>query len=192
MIGDFFAASREVGVRPFLMWGTLLGLVREGGLMKHDTDVDVCLMSGDYPRKAELAAAMHRRGYGLIRDEPYKLRFARDNQVLHLDIDVLYSWEGKLLTSAVSSSGEFRGLWFEPSLFATLREVDFLKGLRVLIPSKPELVLKTIYGRWQTPDPSYDSGAKPANHLSLAPTQPFPEFILAPVPEVEEPQFHKW
>ena len=37
----------EVGIRPFLMSGTLLGYVREGSFMEHDYDIDLGLMPGD-------------------------------------------------------------------------------------------------------------------------------------------------
>lgn len=181
MVADFYAASREVGIRPFLMWGTLLGFVREGALLEHDTDIDAGLLSGDYPKKDELSAAMQRRGYRLTRDVPYKLRFSRPNEVLHLDIDVFYPWQGKLLSSSVSESGDFHGLWFERDLLERLREADFL-GLRVLVPVSAEALLKAIYGSWQTPDPTYDSRADRSYRVAIAAERPRPEFTLTAPP----------
>jgi hypothetical protein len=38
---------REAGHRPFLVSGTLLGVVRQGGLLEHDYDLDLGLLPGD-------------------------------------------------------------------------------------------------------------------------------------------------
>ena len=48
---DFYEASSEVGIRPFLMWGTLLGCVREGRLLRHDNDIDLGILWSDYAKK---------------------------------------------------------------------------------------------------------------------------------------------
>jgi hypothetical protein len=40
-------ALRAAGHRPFLVSGTLLGVVREGGLLEHDYDLDLGLLPGD-------------------------------------------------------------------------------------------------------------------------------------------------
>ncbi len=40
-------ALRGAGLRPFLVSGTLLGAVRQGGLLEHDYDLDLGLLPGD-------------------------------------------------------------------------------------------------------------------------------------------------
>ena len=87
---DLYASAREVGVRPFLMWGSLLGYVREGRLLRHDCDIDVGILAEDYARKDALIAAMQTRGYIVEPDRKYKLRFTRHDFVLYIDVDVFY------------------------------------------------------------------------------------------------------
>jgi len=46
---DFDAACQEQGVEWFVVSGTLLGIVREGGWLAHDYDIDVGIMMDDFP-----------------------------------------------------------------------------------------------------------------------------------------------
>jgi LicD family len=62
---SFYESSTEAGMRPFLMWGTLLGCVREGRFLRHDYDIDVGILADDYANKDRLVAAMRKRGYEL-------------------------------------------------------------------------------------------------------------------------------
>ena len=41
---DFYEATDKVGIRPFLMWGTLLGCVREGRFLRPDSDIDLGIL----------------------------------------------------------------------------------------------------------------------------------------------------
>ena len=171
---DVYSASREVGITPFLMWGTLLGCVRDKGLMAHDYDVDIGLRSGDYAKKDALIAAMRRRGYRASWDRRYKIRFIHPLHTLHMDVDVFYPFEDKVICAAVEDGGGLVGAVFEADMFDRLKEIDFLDGLRVFIPDPPEPILAAIYGEWQVPDPSYRSSTGPRNRLVLPPDAPIP------------------
>ena len=168
-LGDFYDASREVGIRPFLMWGTLLGCVRENGLLPHDHDLDVGLVPSDYRRKDELVAAMRRRGYRLALDWRYKLRFMRRWHWTWIDVDVFYPWQGKTICSTLREDGRVTGEAFPLGTFDRLREIEFLDGLQVLIPDPPEAVLEAVYGEWRIPDPSYHSATGPLTHFVIEP-----------------------
>jgi LicD family len=74
---DFMAASREAGMKPFLMWGTLLGHVREGGILKHDKDIDMGILAADWPKRHMLIEAMQKRGYELRQARQYKIALVR-------------------------------------------------------------------------------------------------------------------
>lgn len=166
---DFYASSREAGLRPFLMWGTLLGQVREGELLKHDRDIDIGIVSKDYAKKDALVAAMRKRGYELSVDKGYKFKFARPQHELLLDVDVFYDWHGMMVCASRQKDGTILGEAFSGNAFDRLREVPFLGKLKVLIPDPPEPVLKAIYGDWRTPVhiSSYSSGRDPLNRLQI-------------------------
>ena len=57
-VEEVLHALRRAGVEPFLAYGTLLGAVRQGGLIGHDSDADLAhLLTGDVdPGVPELAA----------------------------------------------------------------------------------------------------------------------------------------
>jgi hypothetical protein len=172
---DFIAAGREAGMTPFLMWGTLLGHVREGGLLKHDKDLDMGILAADWPKRHRLIEAMQRRGYELRYAREYKIVFERRDRITRMDIDVFFPWEGKMVCLSEEEDGSFRGSWFRPNAFENLRNCIFLDS-EVLIPDPPEPVLEAIYGDWRTPVKEYDSNGWIPNRLVL-PAAQFPRVV---------------
>jgi hypothetical protein len=174
---DFIEASREAGMKPFLMWGTLLGYVREGRLLKHDKDIDLGILAGDWPKRHILIEAMQKRGYDLSFDRNYKIRFNRRDGFTHLDLDVFFPWEGKMVCLALKEDDSFRGAWFQPDVFDNFCNCTFL-GSEVLIPDPPERVLGAIYGDWRTPVKwkSYRSDSLP-NRLELPREAKYPRLL---------------
>jgi phosphorylcholine metabolism protein LicD len=154
-LSDFTAACGEAGITPFLMWGTLLGCVREGGFLKHDNDIDIGILANDWPKRKSLIDAMRRRGYGLELSRNYKMRFAGRDLLAHLDVDVIFPWEGKMICFDIQEGNKLVGAWFPPDAFNNFRSLTF-SGTRVLIPDPPERVLETAYGDWRTPVKKYD------------------------------------
>jgi hypothetical protein len=173
-LADIYAVAHEVGIRPYLMWGTLLGAVRDGGPMRHDTDIDLGLSATDYARKVAFVSGMLQRGYFFTMDQTYKFRLLRRDHVLHADFDVFYPAGGRMICLVPDGEGH-SGASFPIDSFDSLREVKILDGLTVLIPDPPELVLETIYGpNWRTPDPGYSNSSGLANRLSVPKGQPIP------------------
>ena len=164
---DFYASASEAGVTPFLMWGTLLGCVREGKLLTHDRDIDVGILAVDYVKKDALVRAMRRRGYDVIVDKDFKFKFARPNFDLILDVDVFFPWKDMLVCSSLQEDGSYLSEWFAQDAFGTLSQRTFL-GVRVFVPDPPESILRAIYGDWQTPRPAYSSQRDPLNRLPEA------------------------
>jgi len=163
---DFTEACGEADMNPFLMWGTLLGCVREGGFLKHDHDIDIGILARDWPKRSLLIEAMRRRGYGL--DDVggnYKMRFIGRDLLAHLDVDVFFPWEGKMICFLNHESGR-SGAWFPLDAFNNFRSLTFA-GTPVSIPDPPERVLETAYGDWRTPVKKYDWSRIP-NWLHIA------------------------
>ncbi len=72
------------------MWGTLLGAIREGGLMAHDYDIDIGLLPADYARRDAFIGALIARGYLYVEDWRYKFRLLRRDHLLHIDFELFY------------------------------------------------------------------------------------------------------
>ena len=174
-LADIYAVAHELGIRPYLMWGTLLGAVREGGPMRHDTDIDLGLSATDYRRKSAFVSGMLQRGYFFTIDEAYKFRLLRPDHVLHADFDVFYQANGAMICLGPDGKGNHYGARFPLHSFDRLREIAILDGLRVLVPDPPEAVLETIYGPdWQIPNAGYNSGSDLANRLTIQQGEPIP------------------
>lgn len=83
-------ACREVGLKPFLIWGSLLGYYRERGIIADDNDIDLGLVcdSDDLPARLEkLKEVMLKAGCTASFDEA--------------------AFEGKLKEVGIRSSGNF-------------------------------------------------------------------------------------
>jgi hypothetical protein len=178
---DFYEASSHAGIRPFLMWGTLLGCVREGRFLPYDYDVDLGMLWSDYAKKEALVAAMQKRGYSVSMDKAYKLQFRRPFWGLRMDVDVFYPWNGKMISCWCTEEGHFHATSFQQNAFDRLREIIFLDNLKVLIPDPPTTVLTTIYGDWRTPVRNYRSWLDPLNLLQIPEGESMPRLpTMAP------------
>jgi hypothetical protein len=174
---DFTEACGEANIAPFLMWGTLLGCVREGGLLKHDRDIDVGILARDWPKRSLLIDAMHRRGYGVKEYYNYQIKFIGRDLLGRLDVDVFFPWKGKMICCLDYGSGKW-GSWFPLHAFNNFRRLTFL-GTRVSIPDPPERVLETAYGDWRTPIKKFDWQNNP-NRLHIAEGETLPKLPEEP------------
>jgi phosphorylcholine metabolism protein LicD len=169
---DFIEACSEADMNPFLMWGTLLGCVREGGFLKYDHDIDVGILARDWPKRSLLIEAMRRRGYGLEYCNKYKIRFIGRDLLGKMDVDVFFPWEGKMIC-CLDHETDKSGAWFPLDAFNNFRSLTFL-DTRVSIPDPPERVLETAYGDWRTPVKKYECFSIP-NWLHIADDATWPK-----------------
>ena len=115
---DFMEESSRLNMRPFLIWGTLLGFIREGGFLAHDYDIDCAVFLEDYKKKDALIRAMERRGYRIRHDVPFSFSFETSDRLLHLDVDLLYPFGKDLICSMVyEKTGEVTALRFPKNEF---------------------------------------------------------------------------
>lgn len=169
-------ALAGLGHEAFVVSGTLLGLVRDGGLVPHDDDVDlaVLLASSEVADLAEEWLALKEQlGRAGLLDPDFehagknhcKLAVASG-----LGVDLFPAWlVGDRVFVWPHTHGE---LGRDDLLPLERREVA---GATVSLPRRPEPMLELNYGAgWRTPDPTYRfdwTGAKQrfADFVALLP-----------------------
>ncbi|WP_325118840.1 hypothetical protein [Nocardioides sp.] len=151
-------ALASAGVRPFLGYGTLLGAVREGAVLGHDSDADVCYVS-DHENPVDVARESFRlqRELGRLGFETSRYSGAAfrvdvaegDGVVRGLDVFGGFLSGGRLYLMG-EIGVEFERTWIHP--LTTCR----LEGVEMPVPARPEKLLEVTYGPgWQTPDPAF-------------------------------------
>jgi len=134
-------------IQFFLISGTLLGCIRQGGILGHDKDIDVGVMA-DVPFEALRSALWGTGRFMLLPVITQRiLRIKHANGVM---IDVFFHWHenGRLY-----HEGQKTRWWNTPF---ELVEREFL-GERFLVPENAELYLTENYGDWRTPVKDFET-----------------------------------
>jgi hypothetical protein len=157
-IGTVIGALEEAGVRPFLAYGTLLGAVRQGDFIGHDSDADLGYVSEhDHPADVAIESfriqrRLTRMGFEISRYSGLAFKVSvreSDGSLRGLDV-----FGGFIRTGTLYLMGEvghpFRREWLEPRSEVTLA------GRTFPAPHEPEHLLEAMYGPgWRVPDPAY-------------------------------------
>jgi SAM-dependent methyltransferase len=158
-IEDVLARLRdEGGVDAFLAFGALLGAVRDGHFIPHDSDADVAYLS-KYTSPVDVARESFALERVMIRAGYWTWRFsAGDFKVIVPDpeggraIDV---FAGFVVDGTFYLMPEVHAKDFDRGVVLPLGEVS-LEGRRVAAPADPEALLAITYGpHWRIPDPSF-------------------------------------
>lgn len=163
---DFVQNSLEGKVFFFFEAGTLLGIVREGRLLRHDNDIDVAVRAYekeeiDKTRKillkagCRLARTFTIEGKGTVEDafEIYGLRF----DVFYINhgdpMDYCYLMYKGPETQETESEWNVMRLKFTP--VTRLKKIEY-EGLMVNVPEDAEEHLREKYGDWEKPNKYFD------------------------------------
>jgi SAM-dependent methyltransferase len=178
--------SERFGVDAFFIYGTLLGAVREGGPIGHDSDLDLGYLSqySDGPRAAQelrdIAFGLIEAGFRVLAYRTH-LRIANDidgHKDVHVDLFHTYFDETGILRFpyGVAGVGDVH-----KSDWKGVRETDFAGG-RGLLPVCAEKIAQTLYGAgWRQPQPgfSWDRDRKTRATDALMPQEMIEEIYWA-------------
>lgn len=157
-IDDVLTAISDLDVDIFLAYGTLLGAVRNGRLIGHDSDADLGYVSRhehpvDVNRESfRLQRALVERGYPVTRysGSAFKVDVREsDGSVRGLDV-----FGGFMMGGRLHLMGEIRTP-FKREWVTPLSEVT-LEGHTFAAPADTDRFLAATYGRsWRVPDPAF-------------------------------------
>ncbi|MFS3129457.1 class I SAM-dependent methyltransferase [Nocardioides sp. Bht2] len=149
---------RSVGVEAYLNYGMLLGAIRDGAMIAHDSDSDICYVSraaspADLIRESyRIERRMRALGWRLLRMSGGDIKLLlplSDGRQCHIDVFVAF-WVGGTFYQLGNRSGDL-----PVSAVLPLSTID-LHGYAFPAPADPEAMLRFLYGEnWRIPDPSF-------------------------------------
>jgi SAM-dependent methyltransferase len=157
-IEDVLARLAGAGVDAFLAFGALLGAVRDGTFIPHDSDADVGYLSRhtspvDVARESyALERVMIEAGYRTWRFSAGDFKVVVPDPEGGRAIDV---FAGFVVEDVFYLMPEVHAAGFDAGIILPLGEVE-LHGRRITAPADPEALLEITYGpHWRVPDPSF-------------------------------------
>ncbi len=148
----------HAGVEAYLNYGALLGAVREGRMLAHDSDTDVCYLSRHaspadvITESYAVERVMRSRGWRLLRMSGGDIKLLlplSDGRVCHIDVFVAF-YVGGTFFQLGNRSGRLPVDEIVP-----VSEIA-LHGQRFPAPADPEAMLAFVYGPgWRVPDPAF-------------------------------------
>ncbi|MEO7218464.1 MAG: NTP transferase domain-containing protein [Gemmatimonadaceae bacterium] len=157
--------ARTLGFEPFLLWGTLLGCIRDGGFITGDHDIDLGVMATDADRLPELRDRMKRFGFGVRIENDDKLSLVHpEHPHLYIDIDVVRPQrDGWAITMRDVDLLRLFHYHFQAPVFADTKRAQFAHRLKVRVPADPDGFLAAVYGDWRVPASKVDYRYGPLN-----------------------------
>ncbi len=163
-------ALQEAGLEPFLAYGTLLGAVREGQVLGHDSDADLGYVSRfstpvDVARESfRVQRTLQEQGWSTTRYSGAAFKVAvtpEPGVVIGLDVFGGFLDAGRLYLMGEIGT-PFEDEWLHPLGTAQLG------GRSMPVPARPEKLLEATYGPgWQVPDPAFKFTTPPRTVRAL-------------------------
>lgn len=168
VLDDVHHVMTGIGVRYYVYWGTLLGIIREQGFIRHDDDIDVCF-SPQRTSFAELYRALTAAGFKFVhsvqtQDIPLRYTFKKYGVNVDFFREMGPAGNGYVYvpTTRRDPNVRYHGFqcgWKKKRVLdgGEGQEMDF-RGIKISIPNHPEAVLESMFGPgWRVPDPNFVS-----------------------------------
>jgi len=167
---------RDCGLSYFLIDGTLLGAVREGNFIGHDTDIDLGVFMEEWTigNFTDVFYKMMKAGFILyhsfgIFGKHFEVAWFRDG--IKIDFFFYYKVGDKIRFNAFLKGGrtlpdDILTYEYDAKNFTISNSMVF-NGHIFFVPFAPEEVLETKYGpEWRTPVKRWDWAHGPKNLIS--------------------------
>ncbi len=157
LLKDCVEVCEAAGVKPFLVFGTLLGYVRENNFISHDHDIDLGLLDVDFQKKILIKELLMKKGYRQRLDNPYEFSLIHpEYPFTFIDFWRVFDKDNRTVIGMLSEDGKntLFSYYFPPDSMSQFQEVNFHNN-RVRIPVEPAIFLKACYGEWQVPQKNY-------------------------------------
>lgn len=181
VFGLFANALQDIGCEYWLTFGTLLGAIREQGIIKHDLDIDVAMFRDKRPDNMVELMAQHgfkRSRYIIVGDGQVGFEETYSCHEVSIDIFYFHKVEGKPEVycydfisdphlSARESMEKYGGLLARRIYlpFKGLVDFDFL-GCQVKVPSNYDEYLSAHYGDdYMIPNPAWSTLTSPVAQI---------------------------
>ncbi|GAB2754071.1 hypothetical protein GCM10027020_02660 [Nocardioides salsibiostraticola] len=148
----------ECGVEGWIAFGTLLGAAREGGVIGHDSDIDLAYLSEQATPAAmakelyDISRALRRHGMTVLNKSGAFITVvfsSPDGAMASIDVYTCFYIEDRLHETATVRQVVPR------SAIVPLIEMEF-EGQSLPAPADPDAMLAVSYGPgWRVPDPSF-------------------------------------
>ena len=152
------ADLHDAGVPAYLCYGALLGALRDGHVIGHDCDTDLCYLSAHrepvdvIAESYRLERVMRARGWTTTRmsGADFKVRLdLSDGRSEQVDVFAAFHVGHRFF-----QLGNRSGALTREDIVPTSTVV--LEGVTFPAPARPERMLEFLYGpRWRVPDPSF-------------------------------------
>ncbi len=151
----------SISVPFFLLWGTLLGVVRDGELIAHDKDLDVGI-NWDVDRQKVFKALLASNKFALLENTVSSPNTRWCIGVYHKETNIVvdlffFKSKAKYSYCGIDKAGELN----KPILSKVPKfDISYMqwKDEKWPVPANPEGFLTDVYGDdWHKPDPNFDT-----------------------------------
>lgn len=148
-----------------LLWGTLLGCVRDGGFIVGDRDIDLGVRHADVHRLPAYIERMVARGFVVRKHNEHKLSLVHPRHPrLFIDLDIIRPHRsGWAITNTDGGGRRTFRYWFPLGVFGSTAVARFADGIETAIPGDAQGFLRAVYGNWETPRAKVDYLYGPLN-----------------------------
>lgn len=161
------AALKETGITYFVAFGSLLGIIRENGFIKHDCDMDFGVLKDEHFSWKLLDKSLKDYGFEIVHGYKYNGEYKQltySKGILTVDF-FLFDLEGQnSIASYVcykDSSVRYSDI-YESSIgkisahrFENIEQIQY-KNITLNVPNNYTTMLSDIYGtNWMIPDPTW-------------------------------------